>query len=148
MVEQGQHDSPFGGVVTMAKRIPWVFALSVVPVVVILAVLISPFVRPYIQERIKRVRFDPIAWQTTPLSLTNAVRIRMVDDLLRRYRFHGMIRQQVTSILGQPDQTEYFREWDMVYWLGPERGFMSIDSEWLVFRLGGQSVTDYRIVRD
>jgi hypothetical protein len=60
-----------------------------------------------------------------------------------------MTREQTVAILGEPDKTEYFRDWDMVYWLGPERGFMSIDSEWLVFRLDGQQkVTDYKIVRD
>ena len=49
----------------------------------------------------------------------------------------------------EPDKTEYFKEWDLVYWLGPERGFISIDSEWLVFRFDGQKkVTDYKIMRD
>lgn len=73
----------------------------------------------------------------------------MVDDLLSRHNFRGMTREQTVAILGEPDKTEYFRDWDMVYWLGPERGFMSIDSEWLVFRLDGQQkVTDYKIVRD
>ena len=37
----------------------------------------------------------------------------------------------------------------MVYWLGDERGYMSIDSEWLVVRLDGEGkVAEYRIVRD
>mgnify|MGYP000489447428 CR=1 FL=1 len=73
----------------------------------------------------------------------------MVDDLLSRHNFRGMTREQTVAILGEPDKTEYFRDWDMVYWLGPERGFMSIDSEWLVFQLDGQQkVTDYKIVRD
>jgi len=133
----------------MAERTRWILGLPLLVVVLGLAVLASPFVRPYIQERMARVRFDSVAWQTSPRSVTNAVRIRMVDDLLRRHRFRSMTRQQVTAIIGEPDQTEYFRDWDMVYWLGPERGFMSIDSEWLVFRLDSQQrVTDYRIVRD
>lgn len=101
-----------------------------------------------IQERWNRQRFDSVAWQSGQ-SRTNAVRIRMVDDLLRRHSFRGMTRDQVTTLVGEPDKTEYFRDWDMVYWLGPERGVMSIDSEWLVFRLDGQKkITDYRIVRD
>lgn len=101
-----------------------------------------------IKERWNRQRFDSVAWQSGQ-SRTNAVRIRMVDDLLRRHSFRGMTRDQVTTLVGEPDKTEYFRDWDMVYWLGPERGVMSIDSEWLVFRLDGQKkITDYRIVRD
>jgi len=101
-----------------------------------------------IRERWNRQRFELVAWQSGQ-SRTNAVRIRMVDDLLHRHRFGGMTRDQVTAIVGEPDKTEYFRDWDMVYWLGPERGFMGIDSEWLVFRPDGQKkVSDYKIVRD
>jgi hypothetical protein len=60
-----------------------------------------------------------------------------------------MPREKVTAIIGEPDKTEYFKEWDLVYWLGQERGWISIDSEWLVFRLDSQKkVTDYAIVRD
>jgi hypothetical protein len=73
----------------------------------------------------------------------------MVDDLLRKYQFSGMARQEVTNIIGEPDKTEYFKDWDMVYWLGPERGFISIDSEWLVFRLDSQKkVKEFKIVSD
>ncbi len=37
----------------------------------------------------------------------------------------------------------------MVYWLGPERGLIRIDSEWLVLRLDeGGVVREFRIVRD
>ncbi len=101
-----------------------------------------------IQERLRRRPFDAAAWQGEK-TLTNDVRIRMVDDLLRRHSFRGMTREQVTAIVGEPDKTGYFKEWDLVYWLGPERGFMSIDSEWLVFRLDSQKkVTDLRIVSD
>jgi hypothetical protein len=101
-----------------------------------------------IRERLSRQRFDAAAWRAET-HLTNAVRIRMVDDLLRRHNFRGMTRDQVTAIIGEPDKTGYFRDWDMVYWLGPERGFIRIDSEWLVFRLDGQKkVADYGIVRD
>jgi hypothetical protein len=41
------------------------------------------------------------------------------------------------ALLGEPPKTEYFKEFDLVYYLGPERGFMGIDSEWLVLKLGG-----------
>ncbi len=52
-------------------------------------------------------------------------------------------------MLGEPPPPEYFRDWDMVYRLGMERGFISIDSEWLVIRLGTNGrVTESRIVHD
>lgn len=73
----------------------------------------------------------------------------MVDDLLRRHSFKGMTREQVIAIIGEPDKTEYFKNWDMVYWLGPERGFISIDSEWLVLRMDSRKrVLEVSVVRD
>ena len=52
-------------------------------------------------------------------------------------------------MLGEPPHTGYFKDWDLVYWLGRERGFISIDSEWLVVRLDPKGwVREYRIVRD
>jgi hypothetical protein len=131
----------------LPTRARWIFGVPLVILLLALMWIAFPFVRPYIQERMGRIRFNSVGWQTA--SRTNAVRIRMVDDLLLRHRFRGMTRQQVTGIVGEPDKTEYFSDWDMVYWLGGERGFISIDSEWLVFRLDGQQkVTDHRIVRD
>jgi len=118
-------------------------------VVVVVGAGVWFFFGDSIRERLSRQRFDPVAWKSEAHSFTNAVRIRMVDDLLRCYSFQGMTRDQVAAIVGEPDKTEYFRDWDMVYWLGPERGFISVDSEWLVFRLDGQKkVSDYRIVTD
>jgi hypothetical protein len=101
-----------------------------------------------IKERIQRKAFDPVAWRSARHT-SDPVRIRMVDDLLHSQGFHGMTRDKVTSLIGEPDDTGYFQDFDLVYWLGPERGFMGIDSEWLVFKLDGQQkVKNYQIVRD
>lgn len=40
----------------------------------------------------------------------------------------------IIHLLGYPD-TSYFKEADLVYRLGMERGIMSIDSEWLLIYL-------------
>lgn len=73
----------------------------------------------------------------------------MVDDLLERHQLTGMGRAEVVAILGEPDRTPYFREWDMIYWLGPERGLLGIDSEWLVLRVDERHrVVEHRIVTD
>ena len=41
-----------------------------------------------------------------------------------------------------------FREYDYVYWLGPERGAISIDSEWSVLKLDTGSVVQAEHVTD
>jgi hypothetical protein len=104
-----------------------------------------------LKERASRRSFDSAVWKS---SLSNSspgdpVRLRMVDSLLRQRQLIGMSRSEIVSLLGAPPSTEYFRDYDLVYWLGPERGFISIDSEWLAIRLDpNDRVTEARIVRD
>ena len=76
-------------------------------------------------------------------------RQRMADWLLVSHSLIGMSRAEVVKKLGDPPPTDYFRDWSLVYNLGAERGFISIDSEWLVVRIGGDGrVVAARIVRD
>jgi hypothetical protein len=73
----------------------------------------------------------------------------MVDDLRRRYPLKGRTRAEVVALLGEPRPTNYFTEYDLVYWLGPERGAISIDSEWLVLRLDKDGrIVEERLVTD
>lgn len=71
----------------------------------------------------------------------------MVDDLLDDYDFSGMARSQLIALLGDPDGWGQMTGWDVVYHLGPERGVIQMDSEWLAFRLDEeQRVEEYRII--
>lgn len=55
----------------------------------------------------------------------------------------------MVALLGNGPPTKYFRGSDMVYWLGPERGSMGIDAEWLVIRFDEKRrVSDYQLMRD
>lgn len=60
-------------------------------------------------------------------------RVYIVDDLLGEYELMDKTRNEVISLLGAPTETSYFQDKDnIVYYLGNERGFISIDSELLV----------------
>jgi outer membrane protein assembly factor BamE (lipoprotein component of BamABCDE complex) len=72
----------------------------------------------------------------------------MADDLVRTRRLDGMTRAQVIALLGEPPKTPYFKDYDLVYLLGPERGSLRIDSEWLVVKFGRDGRADARIARD
>lgn len=102
------------------------------------------------REYLARRSFDPAAWQDSARVFSpNPVRIRMVDDLLERHDLDELTGADVAALLGDPDDTPYFREWDLVYWLGPERGLIGMDSEWLVLRLNAaQQVTEHRVLTD
>jgi hypothetical protein len=64
-----------------------------------------------------------------------AVRGCMVSDLLDKHVLQGMSRADVVALIGEPDPKDVFPEYDLVYWLGPERGLIGTDSEYLVIKL-------------
>lgn len=121
------------------------------PIVVCAAVMGFLSLRPRVEAYRHAITFEPAAWKAR--SRDNdfmwPTRLRMIDDLLQRHLLEDATRARVEALLGPADDTPYFRQWDLVYHLGPERGFMRIDSEWLVLRLGQAGrVTEYRVVRD
>src|SRR5262245_48607540 len=92
--------------------------------------------------------FDRDGWHD-PQQVKEGVRLTMADRLIARRALDGMTRNEVVNLLGEPPRTGYFSHWDLVYWLGPERGWCGIDSEWLVIRLGNDGrVAECRIARD
>jgi outer membrane protein assembly factor BamE (lipoprotein component of BamABCDE complex) len=92
--------------------------------------------------------FDPIGWQDQE-RIQKGVRLEMADRLIADHQLDGLTKTEVLKLLGEPPATSYFKDWDLVYWLGNERGFVSIDSEWLVIRFDANArVSEYRIVRD
>lgn len=101
-------------------------------------------------EHLHRMPFDSTSWQDSKqVDSEDPVRIRMVDDLIRSRRLDRRSRAEVEKLLGKPTETEYFKEYDWMYWLGPERGFMGIDSEWLAISFDSSGVVQtYRLVRD
>jgi len=79
-------------------------------------------------------------WMDTTLARGKlAVRGCMVDDLLDGHELRGMTRAQVVALIGEPDRSDLFPEFDMIYWLGPQRGLIGIDSEYLVLKLDKQN---------
>jgi len=69
----------------------------------------------------------------------------MVDDLLASGRLNGMTETQVFEFLGPPDG----KRLGFSYYLGPERGFMRIDSETLIVEFSAKgTVSRARIYRD
>ena len=79
-----------------------------------------------------------------------AERTMIVDDLLEDHLQIGMTQEEVETLLGVDDNDEgLFVQMDrLVYWMGPERGFFSIDSEWLLVDFQNGLVTGYDIVTD
>jgi hypothetical protein len=95
--------------------------------------------------------FDSSKWKARALDTDPMwpTRLRMVDDLLTRGLLMQKTRVQVEEVLGPGAATQRFKDWDLVYELGPERGYIRIDSEWLVIRFDEHLlVAEARILSD
>jgi len=101
--------------------------------------------------QVASTRFDPTTWraaETAPFN-SDAPRLRMADGLLQSGKLLGKTSSEIDALLGPATVTDYFREFDLVYWLGAERSFMGIDSEWLVIKFASDGrVGEARIVTD
>lgn len=96
-----------------------------------------------------REEFSPPAWRDTTLAFGKAaVRGCMVDDLLEKHTLVGMTRAQIVGLLGDPSppQADTLAAFELVYWLGPERGPIGTDSEWLAIRLDRDRVKSAELV--
>ena len=95
-------------------------------------------------------RFTSAKWMDADASFgEQAIRGCLVDDLHRSHELRGRSRQEIVALLGEPTKTAHFSSYDLVYWLGPERSVLSVDSEWLVMRLDSLGrVSEYRLVTD
>lgn len=76
-------------------------------------------------------------------------RVKMVDEMLRKYKLVGQTKEEIVELLGDETNTDYFKEVNnIVYYLGDERGFISIDSEWLVIMFDNDVVVEVQIETD
>lgn len=104
---------------------------------------------PILKDVLNRQKFDSVIWKQSLAEKGNtAIRIKMVNSLLRKHNLVGMTRKQIDDLLGKPPKTAYFSDYEYVYWLGPERGFISIDSEWLGIKFQDDKVIEARLLRD
>ena len=110
----------------------------------IVAALLLAFLAGCLIARERR-SFRTEKWISDPENRT-----RIVDDLLSDYELVGMTEEEIRALLGGHDnESGYFLQEDRLgYWLGPERGWISIDSEWLVLDFADGVVADAFITRD
>lgn len=105
------------------------------------------------------VSFDPVAWREA--GNLRRPRHAMARKIVRTQALVGLTQDDVFGMLGkpfgvnqladflEPEEAALYRGTDWYYWVGPERGFISIDSEWLFVLFGpsGQ-VTETRLMTD
>lgn len=95
-------------------------------------------------------QFNFTQWNDPTLSASPTyARLCMADDLVAKYILLGRSQADVIELLGTPESETSFADYDMVYMLGPERSFISIDYEWLVIKLDAAGhVNEARLLTD
>ena len=102
---------------------------------------------PGVHDKCVTRTFDARAWSSSPEDRSPATpRLCMVDDLLRRHALVGWTRAQVVALLGRPTETTYFRDYALVYYLGPEGGLAGVDSKWLLVQVDSSGQVSKRLV--
>jgi len=92
--------------------------------------------------------FDAGQWRSVVRS-DDYSRQEMVGSLIWNDRLEGMTREELEALLGPDCDCAYFDDWDLVYCLGPERSWLSLDSEWLVIRFDETGrFAEYALVTD
>jgi hypothetical protein len=126
----------------------WLLPLALVPVLLVGVawvyfrfVLTSPYEGRYARP------FEREAWIAAADDPEGA-RFLMVEDLLSRGLLEGLTLAQAGELLGPPTDTAHFSGLGPCWYLGPEPGFMSIDSAWLVLELEIDRVVGGRVLTD
>ncbi len=103
---------------------------------------------PTVDDYRHRQRFDAPAWRLDQGQDRKwPTRLAMATDLVKSRILMGKTKGEILELLGPETETANWKDWGIVYWLGPERGFMGIDSEWLVVRYGSDGrAREVRIV--
>jgi hypothetical protein len=94
-----------------------------------------------------QTEFNAEVWRTVG-TLSDPMRIRMVDDLIDSGLLLGKTDAEIGQLLGSVSGRQLGHSCDRLYWLDPERGMFSIDSEWLCLNFDHGRLVDQRIIRD
>ena len=79
------------------------------------------------------MQFDRAVWvDEAQVYGDDPVRVRMLRDVKANILKKGMARDDVVGLLGPKTDTPKFSKHGLVYYLGPESGAISVDSQWLV----------------
>lgn len=91
-------------------------------------------------------------WEQVEQDIMWPPRLCMIDDLLSSGKLDGLASNQVVELLGPPHSTNFpfgAVDCDIHYILGPERGLIRIDHEWLFITFGEDgNINRYWLYRD
>jgi len=127
----------------LSKFILWTISILILGCLSLVAIII---IGTSVKSYFYKVPFDSTQWKASTDS-SNKVKQRMLPDLLKKHKLMGLKVEEINQLLGKPPNSNYFKDYDYVYWLGPERG-MGVDSEWLGIKFSNGVVEKVDILQD
>ncbi|MFB6356394.1 MAG: hypothetical protein ABEJ65_07755 [bacterium] len=91
--------------------------------------------------------FNSETWKQAEKNNSN-VRQKMLGDLRNQHQLTGKSREEIAELLGPPTNTGHFKNYEMVYWLGPEQHPYGVDSQWLLLDLEDNVVQKVSVKTD
>lgn len=80
-----------------------------------------------------QMTFDSALWQDEERYYSEPYpRQQMLESVRSEVLVTGQSKEDVVDRLGPPTDTEKFADHGLVYWIGPEKGVISVDYQWLV----------------
>jgi hypothetical protein len=130
-------------------RVGSYFLGTVTPMAILIAWMM---IGPSVADLVHRRHFDAELWRKQAISEPDTTwppRLCMVNHLIASGRLDGLSHGEVLELLGPPSQGPPLAGATYGYYLGPERGFIRIDSEWLLIAFSENGkVSRYWIGRD
>ena len=133
-------------------RVGFYFLGTATPTVLLIGWL---FLGDSVADLVHRQKFNEETWRNQEQVEYDHMwppRLCMVDNLMSSGRLDGLSSNQVFELLGPPHDKSFpfgAKSCDIHYYLGPERGFIRIDSEWLFITFGDDgTVNRYWLYRD
>ena len=110
---------------------------------ILLAILLTSIVGYFVYRY--QHTFHSDRWLNEPSERTD-----MIDSFLQNHELIGLTEADVLSLLGPNDSSSgaFSADDRYVYYLGPERGLFSVDSEWLLIDFSDGVVSDYSLATD
>ncbi|MGE5405279.1 MAG: hypothetical protein ACM3PP_10140 [Candidatus Saccharibacteria bacterium] len=98
-------------------------------------------------ENYPKALFNEVQWKSRPKE-----RVLVIDDLLNNGKLHGLTRDQVRNLLGEPLNTDHFSlvaPNGFVYYLGPYSYIFPAESQYLLINFdNNQKVAKCEVVTD
>ncbi len=94
------------------------------------------------------IPFESNEWKAAAGDRSSTLRLTMLEDLLSRHQLASKSRAEVINLLGNPEQENYFSEYEMMYRLGNDGGLLAGPKYMAIRFTPGDTIDELAILKD